>query len=265
MKPVSTLDELFSPPPVFLPTDDPDAETYSAFGILPDDLSASGAEQTRSVFEKIGRLLAARGMNFRDHVVRTWLYLDRVNDWYAEFNAARTAFFEEEGVFDAFLPASTGIGHANAAGAKISAGFVAMKPKTDRAVRRIVESPLQEPAMAYRSSFSRAAEIETSCSRTLFVSGTASIEPHSHEVAHVGDVNGQIDCTMKAVRAILASRRFDWKDVSRAIVYLKEPAFLADWDAWCEAHGLPESFAVPIVADVCRPDWLFEIELDARG
>jgi len=118
--------------------------------------------------------------------------------------------------------------------------------------------------MAYRSSFSRAAEIETSRSRTLFVSGTASIEPHSHEVAHVGNIDAQIDCTMKAVHAILESRRFDWKDVSRAIVYVKEPAFLANWDAWRETHGLPDGFAVPIVADVCRPDWLFEIELDAR-
>jgi len=128
----------------------------------------------------------------------------------------------------------------------------------------IVESPLQAPAMAYRSSFSRAAEILWPDQRLLFVSGTASIQPNSHDVAFVGDIEKQVDCTMKAVYAILESRGYGWADVSRAIVYLKEPSFRAAWQAWLAARGLPGDFAAETVCDVCRDEWLFEIELDAE-
>ena len=68
---------------------------------------------------------------------------------------------------------------------------------------------------------------------------------------------------MTAVKAILDSRGYGWADATRAIVYLKEAAFRAPWRAWCAAQGLPETFAAETVCDVCRDEWLFEIEVDA--
>ena len=240
-----------------------DVATYCCLaGVLPTDLNAPRGAQASAIFPEMESLLAEAGMTFA-HVVRTWLYIDRVCEWYGEFNAARSAFFESRNVFNTFLPASTGIGSANLDGAAITAGAIAVKPKGASVRAEIVESPLQAPAMAYRSSFSRAAEILWPDRRLLFVSGTASIEPNSHEVAFVGDIDKQIDCTMKAVYAILESRGYGWADASRAIVYLKEPSFRAAWQAWLAARGLPGDFAAETVCDVCRDEWLFEIELDA--
>ena len=139
-----------------------------------------------------------------------------------------------------------------------------MKPKRAGVRAELVESPLQAPAMAYKSSFSRAAEWFTPAKRRLFVSGTASILPNSHEVAYAGDIEKQIDCTMSAVLAILESRGYGWKDAVRSIVYLKKPEFLPAWRAWLAARDLPVSFAAETVCDVCRDEWLFEIELDAQ-
>ena len=240
-----------------------DVATYCCLaGVLPPDLNAPRGAQAAAIFPEMESLLAEAGMTFA-HVVRTWLYIDRVCEWYGEFNAARSAFFESRNVFNTFLPASTGIGSANLDGAAITAGAIAVKPKDASVRAEIVESPLQAPAMAYRSSFSRAAEILWPDRRLLFVSGTASIEPNSHEVAFVGDIEKQVDCTMKAVYAILESRGYGWADVSRAIVYLKEPSFRTAWQAWLAARGLPGDFAAETVCDVCRDEWLFEIELDA--
>ncbi len=243
--------------------EDDHAVYCSLAGVLPPDLSAPRGAQAAAIFPEMESLLAEAGMTFAN-VVRTWLYIDRVCEWYGEFNAARSAFFESRNVFNTFLPASTGIGSANLDGAAITAGAIAMKPKDASVRAEIVESPLQAPAMAYRSSFSRAAEIFWPDSRILFVSGTASIQPNSHDVAFVGDIEKQVDCTMKAVYAILESRGYGWKDVSRAIVYLKEPSFRAAWQAWLAARGLPSDFAAETVCDVCRDEWLFEIELDAE-
>ncbi len=242
--------------------EDDDAEYCFLAGVDPADLSAPRGEQAASVFIQLEAFLAKAGMTFAD-VVRTWLYIDNVCEWYAQFNAARSALFEKRNVFETFLPASTGIGSANLEGAALTAGAVAMRPKREGVRAEIVESPLQEPAMAYKSSFSRAAEIIRPGRPILFVSGTASIKPNSHEVAYVGDIEKQIDCTMNAVKAILESRGCSWKDVPRAIVYLKEASFLAPWRAWLARNGLPEDFAVETVCDVCRDEWLFEIECDA--
>ena len=242
--------------------EDDDARYLLAAGVLPADLAAPRGGQAASVFLELERVLAEEGMTFAD-VVRTWLYIDDVCDWYGEFNAARSAFFESRGVFETFLPASTGIGCANLDGAALVAGAFAMRPKRGGARAEVVESPLQAPAMAYKSSFSRAAEIVAPGWRQLFVSGTASIEPNSHDVAHVGDPAKQIDCTMNAVAAILESRGRSWRDVTRAIVYLKRPEFREHWRAWLAARSLPADFAAETVCDVCRDEWLFEIELDA--
>lgn len=242
---------------------DDDADYCLQAGVLPPDLSAPRGEQASAVFREMEYLLSKAGMTFAN-VVRTWLYIDKVCEWYGEFNAARSAFFEARNVFETFLPASTGIGSANLDGAAITAGAFAMKPKRAGVRAELVESPLQAPAMAYKSSFSRAAEWFTPAKRRLFVSGTASILPNSHEVAYAGDIEKQIDCTMSAVLAILESRGYGWKDAVRSIVYLKKPEFLPAWRAWLAARDLPVSFAAETVCDVCRDEWLFEIELDAQ-
>lgn len=232
------------------------------WGIRPPDLTRSRAQQAEDVFVEIERRLTEHGLTFAN-VVRTWFYNDDINGWYDDFNAARTRFFESRGVFETFLPASTGIGHANPFGAALTAGVFAMQAKDPSAGAEIVRSPLQAEAMTYRSSFSRAAETHSASGRRLFVSGTASIRPDSSEVAYVGDIVRQIDCAMRAALAIVESRDLSAKDVTRAIVYLKHPECRAAWYAWLDAHGLPRDFATVMDAEVCRPDWLFEVELDA--
>jgi len=242
--------------------EDADASFVWAWGIVPPDLSKPRGEQATELFGEIERLLGERGMTFAN-VVRTWFYNDDINDWYAEFNAARTRFFESRHVFETFLPASTGIGHPNPFGAALVAGFFAMTPKNANAGKEIVKSPLQTDAMTYRSSFSRAAETRSAAGRRLFVSGTASILPDSSDVAYLDDPVRQIDCAMRAALAIVESRGMTKTDVNRAIVYLKRPEYHEPWQAWLKAQGLPSDYATELVAEVCRPEWLFEVELDA--
>ena len=61
-------------------------------GVLPSDVSASPYEQTLSAFQNVDAELKKCGMDFSD-VVRTWIYADRILDWYGDFNKARNAFF----------------------------------------------------------------------------------------------------------------------------------------------------------------------------
>ena len=233
-------------------------------GVFPTDLADAPMRQALSAFENLEGELETVGMDF-SHVVRTWLYADHILDWYADLNRARDAFYRAKGVYGRYIPASTGIGWSNGGGARIVMGAFAAQAKTPGGVTvEALPSPLQCPALEYGSSFSRAAEVRTPGWRRVIVSGTASIAPRSHDVAHVDDVVRQIDCTMKAVAAIYESRGLSWKDVTGALVYLKDGSYLSVWEDWLAAHpDYPRAHARSIVADVCRPEWLFEIESDA--
>ncbi len=230
-------------------------------GVLPSDLSASREAQTTAVFEGIEDALSEADMTFAN-VARTWLYMDKILEWYDPFNRARNAFFHSRKVYDGLVPASTGIGSANLCGAAITACAIAVSPKLRGAVTvEAVPSPLQCAALEYGSSFSRAVEIGTPEYRTLMVSGTASIEPGG-ATAFVDDAEGQIQLTMEVVEAILASRGMGWKDATRAVMYLKKASYMEAWQAWLKQRHLESMPLLTIEADVCRDNLLVELEID---
>ena len=230
-------------------------------GLLPADNKARRSEQTQSLFERMEEALSQAQMTFCD-TVRTWLFLDNLLDWYDDFNEVRTAFFNSRGVFDRRVPASTGIGAANPAGAALAAAALAVKPLSDGVTITPQPSPLQCPAMSYRSSFSRAMEIAYPDRRHLYISGTASIAPDGRSL-HLGDVDKQIDLTMRVVEALLKSRQMEWSDVVRAIAYFKDMSDSPRLARYCRQHNIPAFPTAFSHAVVCRDDLLFEIELDA--
>jgi len=229
--------------------------------IRADNLSLSREEQTRTVFEKMEALLKQADMEFTD-IARTWIYLNDLLEWYDAFNAVRSRFFKERGTFDKMVPASTGIGAGSAAGEAMVSALLAVKPKHDGVKVFAVPSPLQCPALDYKSSFARAVEIEQPGSRLLTISGTASIEPGGKTV-HLGDCEKQIELTMDVVHGILTSRGMNWEDTSRAIAYFKNIDEAHLLEKYCIKHQLPELPVAISHANICRHDLLFEIELDA--
>lgn len=242
---------------------DDDAEYCYLGGLLPQDLHQSRDQQARSCFEQIERALTAAGMDFT-HIVRTWLYLDRILEWYDAFNAARTAFFAERGVLGRIIPASTGIGASNPAGAAMVAGVLAIKPRPGGARVHAVPSPLQCSAVNYRSTFSRATEVTRAGLRQLYISGTASIAPDGQS-AHQGDVVAQIDLTMTVIDALLRSRQMNWSDTTRLTAYFRNIDDLEHFEAWCAQRDLLDLPVVALESTVCRDELLFEAELDAAS
>ena len=227
--------------------------------IRPSNLTASRGEQTEEVFAIIQRALQQLGLEFRS-VVRTWFYVDQILDWYGEFNRVRTLFFK--GIEMDLMPASTGIGAPNCYGAALFANVIAVLPKSRAVSAKIGVSPLQGEAAAYGSSFSRAIELQNGKARTLYISGTASIDSVGNTL-HIGDVAKQIETTMEVVEAMLSHADMGMKEVTRGIAYLKNAEDVPHWSQYCERRGWNDLPVIVIHADVCRDELLFEIELDA--
>ena len=239
-----------------------DDATYCLLGDLrPTDTSCSRTKQSRATFEKMGAALGTIGMDF-SNVVRTWLYINEILSWYDEFNIVRNRFFDERGVIEGVVPASTGVGVANPAGAALVAEVFAIKAKSDNVRVCAVASPLQCPTTNYKSSFNRAVEVVLPDHRRLYISGTASIGPDGKTV-YVGDVQKQIARTMEVVGAILQSRRMSWEDTSRAIAYFKDIENAPLLDKYRRENRLPHMPIAVAHGDICRDELLFEIELDA--
>jgi enamine deaminase RidA (YjgF/YER057c/UK114 family) len=218
-------------------------------------------EQTTSVLRSMDAALRAVSMDFGD-TVRTWYYNRDILNWYDWFNASRDAFFEEHGVFEGLIPASTGVGAVPPHGSAIVGGLIAVHAKDDRVQVAAAPSPLQCPAVEYGSSFSRAVAMDFPDHKRLFVSGTASIAPNG-DTTHVQDVDAQIEQTMSVVEAILDASGMGWNAVTRGIAYLKYARDLPRFADYCSRNGLERLPLIALGADICRDDLLFEIEVDA--
>jgi enamine deaminase RidA (YjgF/YER057c/UK114 family) len=243
--------------------DDGEAKHCLLGDLGPLRVTASAPDQARETFENLEAALGLAGMTMKD-VRRTWLFLDDILSWYGPFNETRNAFFARNEIRAGVFPASTGVGGRNPRGAAVALSASAVSPH-NRATRfRVLGSPMQCPAIAYGSAFSRAVEIVSSHHSHLLVSGTASIEPGGR-TAHVGDLRRQIELTMQVVVAILQSHGRTFADVTRAVAYFKSASDFPQFTAWCNQHGLGELPVVAACCDICRPELLFEIEVDAVG
>lgn len=223
--------------------------------------AGSVGDQTAVTLEALERIVQRAGFSMAD-VIRTWFFLDDILAWYDEFNRVRNRIYSGIKFRTGSLPASTGVGARNPNRSALSLAAWAVQPVEAGCGAAEIASPLQCPAPAYGSSFSRAMEITGTHGRQLFISGTASIAPGGHTV-WLGDVTRQIELTMDVVEAILKSRRMTLADISRATAYFKHPADAAVFTAWLASHKVLIPSTVATHCAVCRDDLLFELEADA--
>lgn len=229
--------------------------------VLPSKPGAPRKAQALDAFKALEKALAAAGMAMPE-IVRTWFYIDDILSWYGGFNAVRGEFFKKRHMAGSSAPASTGVEGKNPAHAALVVSALAVKPKARGAAVRALPSPLQGPAPAYGSLFSRAAEISTPAYRSLFISGTASIEAGGKTI-HQGDADAQIAYTMKVVGALLGSRGMDQSDVTRAIAYFRNARDIPAYERYRERAGSSALRPLLLQSAICRDDLLFEIEVDA--
>ena len=230
-------------------------------GLVPEDRTLSRAEQARRTLEDLQAVMAQAGFELAD-TVRTWFFLDDILSWYDDFNRVRTGIYSGVNFRSGSHPASTGVGAKNPAGGALSTAAWAMQPLNASIRAEEIASPLQCPAPAYGSAFSRAMEITSASGRRLFISGTASIAPGGKTLWPT-DVRRQVAQAMEVVEAIMGSRGYGLPDLTRATAYFRRHSDAWAFTEWCAAHDLQSQPTVTVQCDVCRDDLLFELEADA--
>lgn len=214
-------------------------------------------EQAAAMFRRAEACLRREGMSFKD-VVRTWIYVAEMEKNYDAFNRARNEFFAVRGISPP--PASTGIQGGIHPSDRQCALDLRAVPGDGCSRAKPIHTPGMNEATEYGSSFARGMRVTLADRSVVYISGTASIDEKGG-VVHVGDIEGQVNRMLLNVEQLLQGQGATVDDLVSAITYLKRPEFMQPFREVCRRRGFPERIPNTLcVAEVCRPEWLCEME-----
>lgn len=242
-------------------------------GIVPGNVAMSAFEQSMEIFSTIGDILHGNGFTPSD-IYRQWNYIQHItagNDGsqnYQEFNDARSLFYSNCDWSNGY-PAATGIGTC-AGGIMVELCAIKGYSGPDKPI----DNPLQIAAHNYSQEVLDGKIIETLNERTtpkferarllgnnIFISGTAAIKgEHSNfsdnAVEQAAETMEIMD-RLTATDNIPAANNGAQYDLLR--VYVKRESDIPATRTYMEQHypAVPKHY---LVADVCRPELLIEIE-----
>ena len=246
-------------------SDEPQAFTLQSLRLTDDEISNFGSYvQTIMLFDKYIALLKQKGLNLKEHCVRTWIYVRDIDTNYDGVVKARNDVFRQHGLtIETHFIASTGIG-GRALGKNVCVAIDFLTASAIRPEDKLFLQALDHlnPTHEYGVAFERGVRITLPEKYQYFISGTASINNHG-EVINIGNVTKQTERLLENIGALLADGDATLADVRYFIIYLRDLADAAVVDDYMEKHhpGVPR---IITYAKVCRPAWLVEMECIAE-
>ncbi|HOW65752.1 MAG TPA: Rid family hydrolase [Candidatus Paceibacterota bacterium] len=229
-------------------------------------------DETMDMFDRAHQLLRQHGAAYTD-VVRTWIYLSKILDWYGEFNEARNRKYQEFGLMprqmdsapptEFGLPASTGIQGDNPLRAAAVMDVLAMTAETGK--RPQIErlgNVRQKDAFRYGAAFCRGTVIRDPELCQFQISGTAAIDEQGVSL-YPDNAEGQIQRTLDNLESLMEPVGAGFSKVCSATVFLKRAEDAAIYRQILRDRGLENLPAVCMVADICRSELLFELDAQA--
>ena len=224
------------------------------------NLAKNSEYQTRLLLNEYIMQLAQEGCRLADNCIRTWFFVNDVDNNYPGVVKARNqVFFTQDLTDDTHFIASTGIGGRQADPKVLSQmDNYAIDGLQPGQVSYLYAAHRLNRTSDYGVSFERGTRVDYGDRRHVFISGTASIN-NKGEIVHPGDVAAQTRHMWGNVEALLGEAGCTYDDVMQMIVYLRD---IADYDTVRELYDerFPHTPRVIVLAPVCRSGWLVEME-----
>ncbi len=217
-------------------------------------------EQCLSLFEEYSEQLESRGGSLYAHAIRTWLLVQNVDVNYAGVVTGRNEHFDVKGLVpgDHFI-SSTGIqGRSDDHRSLVQLDTYSLLGVDASRVQFLYAPDYLDPTHDYGVRFERGTAVHYDDRSVCFISGTASID-NTGAVVHVGDIEAQCERMWQNVDALLAEAGASMDDSMQMIIYLRD---IADYELIKQKFDtrFPTVPRVIVLAPVCRPTWLIEME-----
>ena len=222
--------------------------------------AANSEYQTRLLLNDYVMQLMEQQCTLANNCIRTWFFVQNVDVNYAGVVKARNEVFVTQNLTEhTHYIASTGIGgrHADPK-VTVQMDSYAVKGISSEQIQYLYAPDHLNPTYEYGVSFERGTCVKYGDRRQVFISGTASIN-NKGEVVYPGDIRKQTHRMWENIEALLNEAECSFDDVAQAIVYLRDPADHQVVKEMFEQH-FPCLPKVILLAPVCRPGWLIEME-----
>ena len=222
---------------------------------------ASNSEyQMRLLFNDYVMQLLENGCCLADNCIRTWIFVQNVDVNYVGVVKARNEVFATQNLTDkTHFIASTGIAgrHANPK-VLVQMDAYAVDGICKEQVHYLYAPTHLNPTYEYGVSFERGTYVDYGDRRQVFISGTASIN-NKGEIMYPGDIRQQTLRMWENVETLLKEAECTFEHVAHLLVYLRD---IADYTIVREMfeERFPNIPKVFLLAPVCRPGWLVEME-----
>lgn len=216
--------------------------------------------QTRLLLNDYVMRLAEQGCSLADNCIRTWFFVQNVDVNYGGVVKARNEVFLTQNLTEkTHFIASTGIAgrHADHE-VLVQMDAYAVDGVQKEQIHYLYAPTHLNPTYEYGVSFERGTYIDYGDRRHVFISGTASINNRG-EIMYPGDIRRQTERMWENVETLLAEAECSFEHVGHLIVYLRD---IADYTVVQEMfeERFPNIPKVYLLAPVCRPGWLVEME-----
>jgi len=224
------------------------------------NLAANSEHQMRLLFNEYVMQLAQEECTLADNCIRTWLFVNDIDLNYGGVVRARNQVFFTQGLTpQTHFIASTGIGgRQQDANVLAQMDNYAVKGFTREQVHHLYASTHLNRTSDYGVSFERGTYVDYGDRRHVFISGTASID-NKGRIVHPKDVVKQTHRMWENVEALLAEAGCSYDEVGEMVVYLRDPSDYAVVSKLYQER-FPDKPYVIVLAPVCRPGWLVEME-----
>ena len=225
-----------------------------------DRPEACSYDQTNKIFTDYLDLLKGQNLNLEEHCLRTWFYVRDIDNNYAGMVKARNQIFDNHQLTkETHFIASTGIeGRFADPSVSVLLDAYAVGGVQPEQIKFLEARDFLNPTHEYGVAFERGTSVEYGDRRHIFISGTASID-NKGEIVHVGDVDGQIGRAFENIRALLKEADSNLQDLNSMIVYLRDVGDYQVVENYLQKNYSEIPYVI-VLAPVCRPGWLIEIE-----
>ncbi|OHE89072.1 MAG: hypothetical protein A3G75_10760, partial [Verrucomicrobia bacterium RIFCSPLOWO2_12_FULL_64_8] len=226
-------------------------------------LAPDAESQAERMFLNAQSAMTLHGFSYSS-VVRTWIYIRRLLDWYAKFNQVRSRIYGQKDFFgqadDVAFPASTGI-QCGDGDAECVMDVLVLDAVETGSVRPmpLLTSSYQGRAFSYGSAFSRAMVLGTDRGQTIHISGTASVNGAGESV-YRDDREMQSLRTLLSVSALLKNQGAALDNICSATLFCKDKETYEAYLSVTRLLGIPSFPTIFVLAGVCRHDLLIEME-----